>query len=168
MEQLNWVDYVILGIIALSAIISLLRGFAREALSLAAWVVAFWIAFTFSSDLSGLFESTVSSPSLRLGLAFGLLFLVALLLGALINFLVGQLIDKTGLTGTDRLLGAVFGVARGALLVTVLVMVAGLTVLPQESWWQGSQLVQHFQELAVWLRGYLPPDIADRFVWQAT
>lgn len=157
-----WIDYVILGIIGLSALISLIRGFMREALSLAAWVLAFWVAWTFFRDLAIHLE-WLSVPSVRLAAAFALLFVVTLMIGALVNFLIGQLIDKTGLTGTDRLIGMVFGAARGAILVAILVWLAGLTPLPNDPWWKESQLVGYFQDLAIWLKQLLPADIGEKF-----
>ena len=160
---MNWVDFVLLGIIFVSLSISLVRGFVREAFSLAAWIIAFWVGWTFFRELAVHFEPWVSVPSLRLGLAFATLLLVTLILGAMVNFLVSQLVEKTGLTGTDRLLGLFFGVARGALLVAILVLLAGLTPLPNDPWWQESRLIPYFQELAVWLRGFLPVDVAEMF-----
>ena len=79
------------------------------------------------------------------------------------NFLVGQLVEKTGLTGTDRMIGVFFGTARGALLVGIAVLLAGLTALPNDPWWHESLLISYFQDLALWLRDLLPPDIADKF-----
>jgi membrane protein required for colicin V production len=157
-----WVDYVIIGIIGLSALISLIRGFMREALSLAAWVLAFWVAWTFFRELAVQLD-WFTVPSVRLGAAFVLLFIATLMLGALVNFLVGQLVEKTGLSGTDRMIGVLFGAARGAVLVAILVLLAGLTPLPNDPWWKESHLIVYFQELAVWLKELLPADIGERF-----
>ncbi len=158
-----WVDYVILGIIGLSSLVSLLRGFMREAFSLAAWILAFWISWTFFRDLAVHLEQWFTVPSVRLGAAFAILFLVTLILGAMVNYLVGQLVEKTGLTGTDRMIGIFFGAARGALLVAVMVLLAGLTPVPNDPWWQQSLLIKYFQDLALWLKDLLPPDIAGKF-----
>jgi membrane protein required for colicin V production len=158
-----WVDYVILGIIALSSLISLVRGFVREAFSLAAWVAAFWVAWAFFRDVAWRLEPWIEVPSIRLALAFALLLLVTLLVGALVNYLLGQLVEKTGISGTDRLIGIFFGAARGALLVGIFILLAGLTAFPQDPWWKASVLIPHFEDLALWLRGLLPPDIAARF-----
>jgi membrane protein required for colicin V production len=158
-----WLDWVIVGVIALSALISLARGFVREAFSLAIWVLAFWVSWSFFRDLAGPLGGLIGSPTLRLGVAFGLLMLATLIIGGLVNYLVIQLVERTGMSGTDRLVGMVFGAARGVLLVAVLVLLAGLTPLPGEPWWQGSALVAYFQELAFWLRELLPPEIADLF-----
>jgi membrane protein required for colicin V production len=157
-----WVDYVILGIIGVSTIISLIRGFVREALSLVVWVVAFWVAWTFFRELAAQLDY-FSVPSVRLGIAFTVLFLTTLIIGALVNYLIGQLVDKTGLSGTDRLIGMLFGAARGILLVAVLVLLAGLTPLPEDPWWRESHLLAYFQELATWLKTLLPADIGEKF-----
>lgn len=157
---MNWVDLVIIGVILVSALVSLARGFVREALSLAAWVAAFWVAIRYAATWEGVFAEQVATPSLRLGLAFFVLFLAVLIAGAILNFLVGQLVDRTGLSGTDRVLGMVFGAGRGIAVVALLVLFAGLTPLPKDAWWRESQLLPHFQVLALWLRDFLPADIA--------
>ncbi|MCB1870261.1 MAG: CvpA family protein [Gammaproteobacteria bacterium] len=157
-----WVDYIIIGIIGLSALISLLRGFMREALSLAVWVLAFWVAWTFFRDLAQHLD-WFSLPSVRLGVALALLFLVTLMVGGLVTYLIGQLVEKTGLTGTDRLIGMLFGAVRGILLVTLLIFLAGLTPLPEDPWWTSSKLIGFFQELAVWLKTLLPEDLGGMF-----
>lgn len=158
-----WLDYVLIGIIAVSALISLARGFVREAFSLAVWILAFWISWSFFRDLSLHLQDMIESPTLRLGAAFGLLMVATLVVGGLVNYLLIQLVERTGMSGTDRFIGMVFGGARGVLLICVLVLLAGLTPLPQESWWNASQLVPYFEELAFWLRDLLPPDMADYF-----
>lgn len=158
-----WLDYVLLGIVAVSTLISLARGFVREAFSLAVWVLAFWIAFTFFRELGVQFEPWIDSPTVRLGAAFAVLMLTTLVLGGLVNYLLIQLVQKTGMTGTDRFIGMIFGAARGILLVSALVLLSGLTTLPQETWWDESKLVAYFEELAFWLRDLLPEDLAKYF-----
>jgi len=157
-----WIDMVILGIVLISAFISLIRGFAREALSLVAWILALGLAWHFFRDFS-VYLMEIETTSVRLGSSFFVIFISVLILGGMVNFLVGQLIDKTGLSGTDRVLGIFFGAARGAVMVCVFVLLAGLTPLPEDTWWQESQLIPHFSQLAVWLREFLPPEIADKF-----
>ncbi len=163
MADMIWVDYAILGIIGLSALISLVRGFVRETVSLLIWVAAFVVAWTYFREMAAHLSGWIETPSLQLGVAFILLLLVVLILGGLVGFLIGQLVDKTGLSGTDRLLGMVFGAARGAVLVAILVLLAGLTPFPRDAWWAQSLLIPHFQDLAVWLLSLLPPEVADYF-----
>lgn len=162
---MTWVDFVILAIIAISAVVSLLRGFVREALSLGTWIVAFWVGFVFSAPLAVYFADLISIPSLRLAAAFSVLFLATLALGAWINFLVFKFVEKTGLSGTDRMLGILFGAARGGVIVVILVLLAGLTPMPKDAWWQKSTLLESFQEMALWVRDYLPNEIAGKIVY---
>ena len=160
---LNWVDIIILSTIAISALISLFRGFIREAFSLAVWVLAFWLSWTFFRDLAVNMENMIATPSVRLAVAFTALMILSLMVGGLINYLVIQLISKTGLSGSDRFIGMIFGAARGVLVITVLVLVAGLTPFPADPWWRESMLIPYFQELAIWLQSLLPPEIAEKF-----
>jgi membrane protein required for colicin V production len=162
-----WLDFAILGIILLSALISLARGFVREAFSLAVWVLAFWVSWSFFRDLEVPLQAWIGSPTARLGIAFAALMIATLTIGGLVNYLIIQLVERTGMSGTDRLIGMVFGAARGILLVAVLVLLAGLTPLPNESWWLKSTLVGYFQELSFWLLDLLPPEFADRFRYTA-
>lgn len=155
-----WIDYILLAIIAISALLSLWRGFVKEALSLASWIVALWVALLFFHDLADWLTRWIETPSVRDAVGFALLFVVTVLVGGLVGYLAGQLVAKTGLTATDRALGVIFGVARGVIIVAVLVLMAGLTSLPQDPWWQESLLLAHFQDMALWLRGFLPAEIA--------
>jgi membrane protein required for colicin V production len=156
---MTWVDYTILGIILLSVIISLFRGLIREVMALVVWVAAFAVAFMFTDDVEGLLSTAVDVPSARLAISFGLLFLVTLIIGGLLNYVLGQLIEKTGLTGTDRFFGIFFGLARAGVLLTAIVMLAGLTPAPQDSWWQQSKLLPVFESLALYASSYLPEDV---------
>ena len=160
-----WIDVVILALIALSAILSLFRGFVREAVALATWLVALLVAMAFYEDLAAILSQWITTPSAQKVTAFVVLFICVLLLGAIVNFLAGRLVDKTGLTGTDKMLGIVFGVARGGVIVAILVLLAGLTPLPQDPWWQDSQFLGYFEEFAMWMRNYLPTDIADNITY---
>lgn len=165
---MTWFDYLIIGVVAVSTLISLWRGFLREAFSLAVWVLAFWVGWTFFRELAPQLSPWIDTPSVRLGLAFVALMIVALVVGGLVNVLLIQLVERTGLSGTDRTIGMVFGAARGVLLIAVLVLLAGLTPITEDPWWRSSVLVPYFEELALWLRDLLPGDIADRFNYAAT
>lgn len=121
---MNWADWVIVFIVGVSTLLSLWRGFVKEALSLAAWVAAFFISIAFSTQLSALMRDVISNDGLRYAVAYGILFTATLMLAALLNRLFAQLIKMTGLSGLDRVLGTVFGFARGLVVVVVLVFVA--------------------------------------------
>lgn len=147
-----WIDVTILVIVGFSALVSLLRGLVREALSLVAWIAAFWIAFTFSDDMGFLLTSWISDPMMNKLVSFAALFFITLFVGGLINYFVGLLIKKTGLTGTDRVSGVVFGILRGVVVVSLLLMMAGYTTLPQSDWWEKSLLIRHFNPIVSWMK----------------
>ena len=156
-----WIDYVLIGIIVISSIIGLFRGLIKEAFSLFIWIFAAWVALTFSRNLSPFLIDFIESPSIRISAAGGLLFLITLILGAVINYLLTELVKKTGVTGSDRLLGMVFGIARGLIICAIAVTLAGLTPLPEEPWWDDSFLIPQFQSLAVWVRDHIPSGLLD-------
>ena len=159
---MTWVDVAIVVIIAVSALISIARGFLREALSLTGWIVAVWVSVSFTNEVAALLADYVEVPSLRQGIAFVALFVAVLLATAVVNHLVGLLVDKTGLTGTDRVLGVVFGIARGVLVVLILVVLAGLTDIPKDPWWRESLLLPRFEAIARDIKPALPGDVAER------
>lgn len=159
----NLADIIILAIISLSALISLFRGFVREALSLVGWIVSFWIAFTFCHPVSQLLANYIKSPTLQLLCAFGGLFIITLIFCAIVNALISKLVHSTGLSGTDRLLGIIFGVARGILLVAALLLVAHFTPMTEEDWWQNSFFIPRFTPIEAWLQSYLPDEVNPHF-----
>jgi membrane protein required for colicin V production len=158
-QNFNWADYSIIGIIFLSAIISLVRGFIREALSLATWTVAAWIAIRFYSPLADQLVNVIKTPSFRIGAAFAIIFIIVLILGGMVSAVFSRLVNHTGLSGTDRLVGLIFGVARGILLIAVLLLMGTMTGLIKAPWWQASQLIPHFQNIVLWLQGFIPEQL---------
>lgn len=147
---MNWADWLIIGVIGISTLISLKRGFIKEALSLLIWVVAFVVARTFSQNMASLLIEYIDAYSVRMAVAFAILFAMTLVIGALVNYLVATLVKATGLTGTDRALGMVFGMARGALLVVVVVALVRHTPVSGDVWWKDSRLIPQFLLLEQW------------------
>lgn len=156
-----WIDYAILVVIAVSAVIGFFRGFIREAIGLATWIIAFWLAFRFAPPVAGWLTEWISVHSVRLAVAFGVLFVAALIAGALFNHMLSQLVRRTGFTGTDRGLGAAFGVLRGVAILVLLALFAGLTPVPRDQWWQQSLFMGHIERAALWARGWLPAAVAE-------
>ncbi len=151
----TWVDWAIIAVIAISSLISLKRGFVKEALSLVTWIIAGVVAWMFGGALSQHLVDFIETPSARIIAGCAILFIATLLVGALLNFLIAELVRVTGLSGTDRVLGMVFGAARGALLVVLLVGLLSLAPVQQDSWWQQSSLVPHFLIVADWSKNLI-------------
>ncbi|HDV7288703.1 CvpA family protein [Pasteurella multocida] len=144
------IDYIIIAIIAFSIIISLLRGFIREVMSVASWVVAFFVANHFYPYLAN-YLTQIESLYLRNGTAIAMLFVATLIVGGIVNHILGELVDKTGLTGTDRVLGACFGLIRGVLIVAALLFFMDtFTNFSQTVWWKESKLIPHFGFIVEW------------------
>ena len=163
---MTWIDLFIIGIVVVSSLISLLRGFVKEALSLAAWVAAFVIAWRFNGGMGSFLQGFIANKNLQFIVGFIFLFVLTMLIFAMIMYFASKLIQRSGLSGTDRAIGVFFGFARGLLLVIALVALAGLTTLPNSTTWHDSLLTSRFQAVAVWLTGFLPEDVAKNFIFK--
>ena len=152
---MNWIDYVIIGIIGLSAFVSLIRGFVREALSLVTWGCAFFVASHYFSYLAVWFTG-FEEPMVRNGVAIAVLFIATLIVGAIVNYVIGTLVEKTGLSGTDRVLGVCFGALRGVLIVSaILFFLDTFTGFSKSTDWTQSQLIPQFSDIIRWFFDYL-------------
>lgn len=148
---MNHADWVIVAIVAISGVVSLWRGFVREALSLIIWMAAIAISLFFSDVLSAHLSVWIDAPSVRKMAAFAGLFVATLIVGGIVSHIVAALVKITGLTGTDRVLGMVFGVARGLLLVlALLILVPEVLPIDQDVWWTESTLIPHFLMMKGW------------------
>jgi membrane protein required for colicin V production len=141
-------DYFVLGIVGASVVVSIMRGFAREVLALAGWVIAFVAANALSTTVAGTLTRFVSEPSVRGLTAFVAVFVITLIAMSLIAMLVARLLKSAGLGLEDRLLGGFFGLARGLLIVMLIVLLAGLTALPRQPAWSEAMLSPPLEALA--------------------
>lgn len=156
-----WVDYCILAVFAVSALIGILRGFTREFLGVLTWLFAIWLAWAFADDYAPRLEGRIDQPALRLFCAMAGLFLAGLLVTSLITTIVANLVRNSILSGADRTLGAGFGLVRALLLIATFVVVADQMGARQEGWWQQSALLGQFDALAQGLHAIVPPSWLD-------
>lgn len=158
---MNEADLVIAGVVALSALIGLVRGFVAEAMSLVVWTAAIGLSLLFGAELAARFDAAIELPSLRLLIGHALVFVCVLALGAIATWILRELVHGSGLSGSDRFLGAVFGLARGVLAVTLAVTLLGLTPLPRDPWWRESRAIPLFQRAAEALLPLLPAGLRE-------
>jgi len=157
---MTWFDYAVLAIIGISILLSIVHGLVRELLALASWIAAFLVAQIFATAVAPLLPAAIPSESLRLLAAFLIVFLVVLLLMTLLAIAVSGLLKKAGLGLIDRTLGAVFGLVRGLAIVTVAVLLAGLTTVPRQPVWRHAMLSAPLEALANVVKVWLPYDLS--------
>ena len=136
------VDTLILSVIAISSAFGVWRGFIKEILSLLSWIAALLVSRVYSESLAGMLGGLIDNPSVRYATAFSILFVIIIMLGTALNHFMSKLLVVTGLKTLDRLLGAVFGVARGTVIVLVVLFILNVFVSGSE-WWQQSTLIPY-------------------------
>ena len=156
---MNWVDWIILTILGLSVLIGLFRGLISEMLGLVIWATAFWASWMFGPSVAEWLGKYLSMPTARMVIGYGGVLMAVLIIGAIIRAIISRILWRTGLSGMDRMLGMVFGFARGALIVAFMVFLFSLTALIHESWWRQSSLVPQFQGLAGWMGARVPANV---------
>ncbi len=148
-EALNWADWLLLAIVFVSMVVSIKRGMTREILSLLTWLGAFIIAYIFSEKLALLMTDWIKTPSVRTSVAVLLLFAMTLVVGAMLNNVLADLLSQTGLTGTDRVLGSLFGAVRGVVIVVGLLLFVRSS-FSLDLWWKQSVLIPYGLQIGTW------------------
>lgn len=155
-------DWSVIGVVALSVLLAYVRGFTRELIALLAWVLGFFAAVAFSPIVGAWLPELGESPVARYLIAFAGILVAALVLGALVAWPLSSVIRKSGLGFVDRFLGALFGIARGVVAVLAFVLVAGITSLPRQDWWQNAALAPALVAAATTFAPWLPSAWAER------
>jgi len=152
-------DYAVFSIVGFSVLLSIIRGLVREVLALAAWAIAFVVAWLFGGELAALMPEEIPTMELRMLAGFATVFFLVLLAMSLVAIAASQLVKSAGLSDEDRMFGALFGLARGLLVVMALVLAAGATSLPAEPVWREAALRPLLERAALGIRDWLPPAI---------
>jgi membrane protein required for colicin V production len=153
-------DYLVLFVLICSVVISVLRGLVKEVLSLLGWIVAFVVANAYSESLAILLPDMIPGNVTRLIVAFIALFIGVRLLMALLTMAMDEFIKATGLSVADRGLGSLFGLARGLIIVMTVVLICGMTALPQQPFWKDAFFSPYAETAARSVKPFLPGDFA--------
>ncbi len=159
---MTWLDIAIVGVLAVSVVWGIWRGFIREVISLAGWVLAFLAANAVAGPLGDALPTSISSPEVRVLVAFLVVFIFTLSLATLAGVLLSRLLKAAGLGGLDRTLGGLFGLARGVVILLALTIAAGLTAAPRHALWKESVGAGMLKRTVLQLKPWLPPRLADR------
>ena len=159
---MNATDLLLLGIILVSTLLGILRGFVGAVVSLVAWLLAGWAAFQYGARVALVLAGNEAPGAGQLLAGYGLCFLGVLLVVGVVGWVVRKLVKAAGLSGADRALGGALGLARGGFVACVLVLLMGLTALPRDPGWRQSQVLPVLLPGAQWLRGWLPAWAAQR------
>lgn len=158
---MTYFDYGVLAIIGLSTLLSMMRGLIQEILALAAWLCSFWLASCYASKGIVWVPLVLPGETLRYIVAFLAIFCISWFLATILRILVNRFLKITGLKPLDRFLGAGFGLLRGCLLIITIVLLAGMTGLPEEPFWKKAMLSPLCEKTALRILPWLPSQWAD-------
>jgi membrane protein required for colicin V production len=152
---MNAADYLILGVLVFSMVIGMLRGFLREAVGLMAWLCGLWLAWRYAPLLEPHLGGLLEREPIQTWAARAIILLCVLILGWLLSAVLAYALHHSNLSiMVDRLLGMVFGLLRGAVVVAVFVILGQLVKLDDVSWWQRSRILPYAVEFAGWIRNF--------------
>jgi len=163
---MNWLDYAVIGVFAASLVLGAWRGLVREVLSILGWVIAFLAANLLAGPLGTEMPQAIPTPELRVAAAFVAVFVGCLIVTSLLGLLLSKIIKAVGLGGLDRVLGALFGAARGLLIVLAATLLAGLTSAPRQPFWRDSASGPLLVQAVSALKPLLPQTFAERLRYE--
>jgi len=155
-------DYIVIAVVAASVLLGIWRGVVGEIIALVAWILAFFAARWWGDEVANSVLNAIRDPALRLVAAWVLIFIVVLMLMALLRLAIRGLLKALGLSPTDRLLGMIFGVARGLVIVLALVVVGSMTMAAQQKWWVEAYFSAPLETAVMAGKPWLPEEIAKR------
>ena len=159
---MTWLDYALIGVFVASLVVGGWRGLVREVLSILGWIIAFLAANLLAGPLGPEMPQAIPTPELRVAAAYVAVFIVSLIATTLVGLLLSKIVKAVGLGGVDRMLGALFGAARGVLIVLAAALLAGLTSAPRQAYWRDSVSGPLLVQAAQTLKPLLPQTFAER------
>jgi membrane protein required for colicin V production len=144
-------DILIVLVVVISVIVGFVRGFVKEAISIASLLIAIWAALYFGARVGAVSANWFSSQELQLWFGRILVFIVVLTIGGLVGWGISKLVRLSILSGTDRVLGILFGFCRGALIIGVVVLGGQYAGFGDSAWWKDSLLMPYGEFVADWL-----------------
>ena len=157
------VDIVILAVMAISLVFGLFRGLLRELLSLVSWVLAFWIAYRYSANVAEIIDRALQNPTLSQAVSAVLVFVIALVALMVLTSLIAKVFKATGLAGIDRILGGLFGLGRGVVILLVALILASHTGAVEQDWYNASAMIPMFDRALDWMAAYAPAEALEGF-----
>ncbi|MFZ2300981.1 MAG: CvpA family protein [Gallionella sp.] len=153
-------DFAVIAILLVSLLVGLWRGLVYEVLSLVGWPVAFILSKLFAGDISPMMPG--EQETIRIALAYAAVFIVVLIVWGVLAWMLSKLVKAAGLSWLDRMMGMLFGVLRGVLVILVLVWLAGLTHIPEQPFWRAAKTSRAAEDVALLTKAWLPDSIARR------
>ncbi len=158
-------DYTILLIVGLSIGLGCWRGFVYELLSITGWIAAYFVARIFALDIIKYVPDFVSPNSTKTAVAYVCLFVGTLFLSGIVAWALSKMVKIAGMGLVDVVVGGIFGLLRGMLLVLILVLLAGLTSLPKKPFWRNAWSSEHLQAVALFTKDFLPENVAKKVTY---
>jgi len=150
------IDILIAIVLVFSVTVGIVRGFVKEAISITALLLAIWAALTFGPSAGEMSESWLASKELQTWFGRILIFVLILAVGGLLGWGLSKLVRLSVLSGIDRLIGGMFGAARGVLFVALFILAGEYAGFSNDSWWQKSKLIPYFEVVAEWIMVMAP------------
>ena len=157
------VDIVILAVMAISLVFGLFRGLLRELLSLVSWVLAFWIAYRYSANVAEIIDRALQNPTLSQAVSAVLVFVIVLVALMVLTSLIAKVFKATGLAGIDRILGGLFGLGRGVVILLAALILASHTGAVEQDWYNASTIIPMFDRALDWMAAYVPAGTLEGF-----
>ena len=157
------VDIVILAVMAISLVFGLFRGLLRELLSLVSWVLAFWVAYRYSANVAEIIDRALQNPTLSQAVSAVLVFVIVLVALMVLTSLIAKVFKATGLAGIDRILGGLFGLGRGVVILLAALILASHTGAVEQDWYNASTMIPMFDRALDWMAAYVPAGTLEGF-----